>query len=199
MRQSTVFTPPRCAYAPSLRAEPPCSHGPGARAGSPCPTTRRRPAPRRSTRSPRSTPRCAPRGPKVRCMLACVHRAGPPTAPACILLRQHAPSQSAARAQVLGSAVNPVLREGNSDRRVADPVKETTAQAIGDLRASGVRIVMLTGDNRITAESVASGLGIDTIHADVLPDEKAELIKSLQSQGKTDPRGQRLRTRGLGP
>jgi Cu+-exporting ATPase len=67
---------------------------------------------------------------------------------------------------------------------VADPVKETTAQAIRDLRASGVRIVMLTGDNHVTAESVASGLGIDSIHAEVLPDEKAELIKSLQSQGK---------------
>src|SRR3546814_16586152 len=55
---------------------------------------------------------------------------------------------------------------------VADPIKETTAKAIRELRADGLRIVMLTGDNRTTAEAVARKLGIDEIEAEVLPQEK---------------------------
>jgi Cu+-exporting ATPase len=67
---------------------------------------------------------------------------------------------------------------------VADPVKESTAEAIRLLRAGGLRIVMLTGDNRITANAVASILGIDEIEAEILPDGKAAVIKRLQAEGR---------------
>ena len=66
---------------------------------------------------------------------------------------------------------------------VADPIKESTAEAIRDLHAEGIRIVMLTGDNLITARAVAGQLGIDEIHAEVLPEQKAEVIKQLQAAG----------------
>lgn len=67
---------------------------------------------------------------------------------------------------------------------VADPVKETTPAAIASLHAAGIRIVMLTGDNETTAKAVASRLGIDEVVAEVLPDQKAEIIKRLQAEGK---------------
>ncbi|HUQ92520.1 MAG TPA: heavy metal translocating P-type ATPase [Bryobacteraceae bacterium] len=67
---------------------------------------------------------------------------------------------------------------------VADPIKETTAEAIRLLHQSGVRVVMLTGDNRTTAESVARKLGIDEVEADVLPAQKAEVIQRFQAQAK---------------
>lgn len=66
---------------------------------------------------------------------------------------------------------------------VADPIKESTAEAIRDLHAEGIKIVMLTGDNQITAQAVAGQLGIDEIHAGVLPEQKAEVIKQLQAAG----------------
>jgi Cu+-exporting ATPase len=68
---------------------------------------------------------------------------------------------------------------------VADPVKQSTAEAIQALHAEGVKIVMLTGDNLVTAQAVANKLGIDRIEADVSPDQKAEFIKQLQSEGCT--------------
>uniref|UniRef100_UPI0013D51B85 HAD family hydrolase n=1 Tax=Klebsiella pneumoniae TaxID=573 RepID=UPI0013D51B85 len=55
---------------------------------------------------------------------------------------------------------------------IADPVKPTTPQALKSLRDAGLRIVMLTGDNRVTAEAVARRLGIAEVEADVLPDQK---------------------------
>ena len=67
---------------------------------------------------------------------------------------------------------------------VADPVKDTTAEAIASLHREGVRIVMLTGDSRTTAEAVAASLGIDEVFAEVLPQEKAEVVKKLQGQGR---------------
>jgi Cu+-exporting ATPase len=67
---------------------------------------------------------------------------------------------------------------------VADPVKDTTAEAIRALHAEGLRVVMLTGDNRTTAEAVAKKLGIDEVEADVLPEQKADAIKRLQSSGQ---------------
>jgi len=66
---------------------------------------------------------------------------------------------------------------------VADPIKPSTPEAIQLLHAEGIRLVMLTGDNRTTAQAVASKLGIDDIQADVLPEKKAEVVKQLQSQG----------------
>ncbi len=66
---------------------------------------------------------------------------------------------------------------------VADPIKGSTPEAIRDLRAEGIEIVMLTGDSRATAEAVARMLGIGRIHAEVLPGEKAALVKQLQAEG----------------
>lgn len=66
---------------------------------------------------------------------------------------------------------------------VADPIKDTTPDAIRALHAEGLRIVMLTGDNRTTAEAVAARLGIDEIVADVLPDGKSAAVRELQEQG----------------
>jgi Cu+-exporting ATPase len=67
---------------------------------------------------------------------------------------------------------------------VADPVKKTTPDAIRDLHAEGISVVMLTGDSRTTAEAVARSLGIDQVHAEVLPDQKAAVVKQLQSEGR---------------
>ena len=66
---------------------------------------------------------------------------------------------------------------------VSDPIKASAAEALGDIRTEGLRVVMLTGDNRTTAEAVARKLGIDRVEAEVLPDRKAEVIKRLQSEG----------------
>jgi len=67
---------------------------------------------------------------------------------------------------------------------VADPIKETTPGAIEDLRRGGLRIVMLTGDNRTTAEAVARKLGIDEVHAGVMPRDKGEIVRRLRSEGR---------------
>ncbi|MCW8820879.1 MAG: copper-translocating P-type ATPase, partial [Sulfurovum sp.] len=67
---------------------------------------------------------------------------------------------------------------------VADPIKETTKDAINTLHEEGLKVVMLTGDNATTANAVAQKLGIDEVHADVLPDEKAKVVKMLQEQGE---------------
>jgi Cu+-exporting ATPase len=66
---------------------------------------------------------------------------------------------------------------------VADPVKETTPKALEELHQLGFRIIMATGDNERTAKAVAARLGIDEIRADVLPEDKANIIKELQEQG----------------
>ncbi|HSR54136.1 MAG TPA: copper-translocating P-type ATPase [Acidobacteriota bacterium] len=66
---------------------------------------------------------------------------------------------------------------------VADPVKENTPEAIASLHKEGMRIVMMTGDNKTTAQAVAKKLGIDDIMADVLPDQKADKVKQLQAEG----------------
>jgi Cu+-exporting ATPase len=67
---------------------------------------------------------------------------------------------------------------------IADPIKHSTPEAIRLLHAEGLRIVMLTGDTRATAEAVAKRLGIDEVIADVLPDQKASAIKRLQKEGR---------------
>jgi len=68
---------------------------------------------------------------------------------------------------------------------VADPIKETTPQAIQALHKAGLKIVMLTGDNETTAQSVAGKLGIDEIHADVLPQDKSRIVGELRDAGAT--------------
>jgi P-type Cu+ transporter len=67
---------------------------------------------------------------------------------------------------------------------VADPVKDTTLEALHLLRREGIQVVMLTGDNQITAEAVAKKLGIERVQAEVLPDQKSEVIKRLQAEGR---------------
>ncbi len=66
---------------------------------------------------------------------------------------------------------------------VSDPIKATTPEAISQLHEEGIRLVMLTGDNRTTAHAVAGKLSIDDIEADVLPDKKGEKVKALQASG----------------
>jgi Cu+-exporting ATPase len=67
---------------------------------------------------------------------------------------------------------------------VADPVKESTPRALAALKAEGIRVIMVTGDNRITAEAVARRLGLDEIEADVLPDAKSAVVTRLQAEGR---------------
>jgi Cu+-exporting ATPase len=67
---------------------------------------------------------------------------------------------------------------------VTDPIKASTPEAIQMLHAAGIRIRMLTGDNRKTAESVAKRLDIDDVEAEVLPEQKSQAVKRLQSEGR---------------
>jgi P-type Cu+ transporter len=67
---------------------------------------------------------------------------------------------------------------------IADTVKSTTPQALAALRADGIRIVMLTGDNRMTADAIAKRLGITEVEAEVLPDMKADVVAKLKAQGR---------------
>ena len=67
---------------------------------------------------------------------------------------------------------------------VADPIKPTSARAVAALRQSGVRLVMMTGDNRATALAVARSVGIDEVEADVLPQDKARVVEKLRADGR---------------
>jgi len=67
---------------------------------------------------------------------------------------------------------------------IADQVKQSTPEALAELRSAGIEVVMLTGDNRVTAEAVAGRLGIDRVEAEVLPDRKGEVVARLREQGR---------------
>ena len=67
---------------------------------------------------------------------------------------------------------------------VADAIKPTTHQAVQALRSEGVRVIMMTGDNQRTAAAVGKELGLDDVIADVLPADKAQLVKKLQAEGR---------------
>jgi Cu+-exporting ATPase len=100
------------------------------------------------------------------------------------------PGTLAERAEVLrkeGQTVMFVAVDGKAAGLVgvADPIKETTPVAIKALHDEGMRIVMLTGDSKTTAQAVASNLGIDEVFAEVLPDQKADAIKKLQAEGRS--------------
>ncbi len=95
-------------------------------------------------------------------------------------------SQAANERRDLGETVMFVMLEGKIAGlvAVADPVKQSTPEAIKALHAVGFRVIMATGDNERTAKAVAARLGIDEIRADVLPEDKARIISELQAQGK---------------
>ncbi|HVZ34673.1 MAG TPA: heavy metal translocating P-type ATPase, partial [Polyangiaceae bacterium] len=100
------------------------------------------------------------------------------------------PGALAARAEELradGQTVMFVAIDGRAAGLlgVADPIKESTPEAIRALHRDGIRIVMLTGDSATTAQAVAKKLGIDEVRAEVLPDQKAAQVKTLQAQGAT--------------
>ncbi len=67
---------------------------------------------------------------------------------------------------------------------VADPIKSTTLEAIHQLQREGLRIVMVTGDSRVTAQAVAARLGLDDVRSEVLPEHKLDIVKTLQSEGR---------------
>jgi Cu+-exporting ATPase len=67
---------------------------------------------------------------------------------------------------------------------VADPIKPSTQEAVRGLKQSGLRLVMLTGDNRVTAQAIAAQLGIDEFQAEVLPEDKSQAIRKLQASGR---------------
>jgi Cu+-exporting ATPase len=67
---------------------------------------------------------------------------------------------------------------------IADPIKATTRAALDALRADGIRIVMLTGDNAVTAAAIARDLGIDEVHADALPGDKTRIVRGLRDAGR---------------
>jgi Cu+-exporting ATPase len=88
--------------------------------------------------------------------------------------------------KVAGSAVIYVAVDGKyaGNIAVADPLKASTPKALRDLKAQGIRLVMLTGDNQATAQEIARSLEIEDFKAEVLPAEKAEIVKRLQSEGR---------------
>jgi len=67
---------------------------------------------------------------------------------------------------------------------VADPIKPSTSEALKMLRNEGLHLVMLTGDNRVTAQAIARELGIESFQAEILPDKKSEVVKDLQAKGR---------------
>ncbi len=95
-------------------------------------------------------------------------------------------AEAVARRQEAGETVMHVVVDGRLAGlvAVADPVKEDAAAALADLRADGVRIVMLTGDNRRTAMAVAGRLGIEEVEAEVLPDQKSAVVAKLRDAGR---------------
>lgn len=96
----------------------------------------------------------------------------------------------ATKAEELRADAQTVMFVGSDDAAVglvgiADPIKPTTAEALSALHAEGIRIVMLTGDSRTTAEAVARKLAIDEVVAEVLPDQKVDTVRRLQAKGAT--------------
>ncbi len=95
-------------------------------------------------------------------------------------------SQQVEKHQLAGETVMYVAADGKLVGLigVSDPIKASTPAAIQELHDEGIEVVMLTGDNHNTAKAVAEKLGIDRFEADVLPDQKANVVKALQGEGK---------------
>ena len=96
-------------------------------------------------------------------------------------LKQKAETLRADGSTVVLVAIN---NEASGLIAVADPIKKTTEDAIDALHDEGLKVVMITGDNLTTANAVAKKLGIDEVHADVLPEGKADIVQKLQKQGE---------------
>jgi Cu+-exporting ATPase len=99
------------------------------------------------------------------------------------------PGPLAARAEALradGQTVVYLVTDGGVGGLlgVADPIKATTPEAVRALQAEGLRVVMLTGDSRLTAEAVAKRVGLDEVLAEVLPEQKADVVRRLQGEGR---------------
>jgi len=99
----------------------------------------------------------------------------------------HALSEQAERCRSNGQTVVFILVDGEHLGMVgiADPIKSSASAMIQTLQRDGLRVVMLTGDSRTTAETVARKLGINEVHAGLLPEQKAEVIKALKSEGRS--------------
>ncbi|MFE4690049.1 heavy metal translocating P-type ATPase [Streptomyces sp. NPDC056749] len=99
------------------------------------------------------------------------------------------PSLEGAMAQAAGRGSTTVAVAWDGEARgvleVADTVKETSAEAVAELRALGLDPILLTGDNRASADAVARAVGIDTVHAEVLPEGKAQVVRRLQGEGRS--------------
>jgi Cu+-exporting ATPase len=96
-------------------------------------------------------------------------------------------AQKAEELRLQGQTVISVAIEGKPAGLIgiADPIKPSALQALQNLKKDGLRVVMLTGDSRATAQAVARNLGIEEFEAEVLPEKKAEVVKRLQSEGRT--------------
>ncbi|MCW8830418.1 MAG: heavy metal translocating P-type ATPase, partial [Gammaproteobacteria bacterium] len=96
-------------------------------------------------------------------------------------------SENAETARMEGQTVMMIAIDGKAAGFicVADPIKDSTLEAIHQLQREGVQVVMLTGDSRTTAQAVAKQLGIMHVESEVLPEQKAKVIKQLQAMGKT--------------
>ncbi|MEV7403777.1 HAD-IC family P-type ATPase, partial [Streptomyces sp. NPDC091267] len=102
----------------------------------------------------------------------------------------HLPVELARRkaaAQAAGRTAIAVAWDGEARAvlEVADAVKDTSAEAVERLRALGLTPILLTGDNRAVAQSVAAEVGIDEVYAEVMPEEKVDVVKRLQAQGRS--------------
>ena len=96
-------------------------------------------------------------------------------------LREAAETMRADGATAIYAAIDGVVRGVFA---IADPVKATTPDALAALRAQGIKLVMLTGDNRTTAEAVARKLGLDQVEAEVLPQDKSQIVNRLKAEGR---------------
>ncbi|NGO09011.1 copper-translocating P-type ATPase [Streptomyces sp. HC44] len=101
------------------------------------------------------------------------------------LPRELAEAKAAAEAEGRTAAAVAWDGEARGVLTVADAVKETSAEAVAELRALGLKPVLLTGDNQLVAESVARSVGIDEVIAEVLPEDKVDVVKRLQGEGRS--------------
>jgi P-type Cu+ transporter len=106
-----------------------------------------------------------------------------------LLLEQHISMPSGEPGETLRAEGATVIYVGVDGRYagfvgIADPVKESTPEAIRSLHREGIRMIMLTGDNKVTAQAVARKLGIDEVVAEVLPHDKGAVVERLQAQGR---------------